>query len=129
MNHVSLKSAERWEKLGLFQDSEFVYCADKSIPILRSTAEWVAQEFEPVVVYEIIGPAPHCEELMAYIFNSGQPLFKIEKHRIYDPLEVFVWYQFPTGYHWYQKSREIKAKNETEAREKAINWHLDQKEK
>lgn len=119
MNHASLKSAKRWQGLGLFQDSEFVWNKSLAWGKKKSGKPYVIERTMRLPLNKIIGPAPHCEEMGDYLYyftdiqvtKEGDNLYCFGKAYCDTPYKV-----------------DVVCKTETEAREKAINWHLDQKE-
>ena len=76
MNRTSPESAKRWEKLGLFQDSEFVWIKykvrsrNRNLYWQKPFTEWRgSSEYSPYQ-YKVIGPAPHCEEMGDYLWGK-----------------------------------------------------------
>lgn len=127
MNYASLESAKRWQKLGFFQDSEYVY-ARRTVILFPDKEDFDCFLIERFRFsenntnsfkfnYKEIGPAPHCEELGLELWNRMimQTRLDVREFEFYCGRKDF-------------KSHPHKAffENETEAREKAINWDLDQ---
>lgn len=117
MNYSSLPSAERFEKEGIGKDSEFVW-VELSSGLWSSTKRSDYNKSKDFYEGCKIGPAMTSDEMEEclyqrdlFVVKSGPDCFDLEDSggmMLEDLLSC------STG---------------TEAREKAINWYLDQKEK